>query len=312
MKRAIGPWVAILSVFVLTATACNDRPESPSVPPTPSPPQPPTLISVALTGNVTLGAVGETSQLTLTGTFSDGTSKDVSADARWTLGDPRVLTITPGGLATVTTLGRTFVTANYQNRGASTKVTATSPGTYVISGRVREPGQGGLLDAVITDAATGLSATSNLDGLFSIAALPAPEALLNVAKVNYEAREVSANERMEVDAPVQRIVRLTAGESVDPPPLAPNDLAYEIDGVRCEPCRLIRIMVPTTGDIEMRLTWQSRSRLMFLARGMVVAGDNGAASGFLTIASPGELVVYVGSSGAITSHTPFKFATTLP
>ena len=169
-------WCTLLiGALSIAGIACNDKhePVVPTMPSNPAPPAP-VVVSIALTGNVLLSAVGETSQLTLTASFSDGTAKDVTRDGRWTIGDARVLTFSPDGLITIVGLGRAFVSVTYASKSAFTRVTATPPGTFVISGRVREPGQGGVLDATVVDRATGLSAVANRDGLFSLASLPAP------------------------------------------------------------------------------------------------------------------------------------------
>jgi hypothetical protein len=152
---------------------------------------------------------------------------------------------------------------------------------------------------------------ANVDGIFQLGALPTPQARLGITKADYEPRELDATSSSDVDAPIQRIVRLTAGESVEPPPLAPNDLEYQVDGVQCHPCRMIRVAVPTTGDMELVLTWQGSSTLILFAGGMRVVGDSGRASGFLTIPTPRELIVYVGAN-RLNGHTKYKLATTLP
>jgi hypothetical protein len=202
------------------------------------------------------------------------------------------------------------VTVSYVSKTAFTQVTATPPGTFVVAGRVREPGQGGVLNATVTDRATGLSAVANVDGLFSLAALPSAHVRLSVVQTGYEPREIDADSSTDLDAPIQRVVSMTAGDAVEPPPLAPNDLSYEFDGIHCQPCRMIRIAVPTTGDMEFVLTWQSPPRLMLFAEGMRITGDSGRANGFLTISTPRELVVYVGAESA--NHTKFKLTTTRP
>jgi hypothetical protein len=307
--------VLLISVLCLSGVGCDDEPDGPLSPsPTPAappPPPPPVVVSLALSGNFELSSVGETSQLTATATLSDGTSKEVSREVRWSVLDSRVLTISPDGLVTITSLGRTNVSATYASRYASTKVAATPPGTFVISGRVREPGQGGALDATVTDRATGRSANANVDGYFSLAALPSPQARVAVAKNDYEPREIEANAMAELDAPIQKIVRLTAGESVEPAPLAPNDLAYDVGGTLCQPCRMIRVVVPTTGDMEFILTWQAPPALTLYVEGMRLTGDSGRASGFMTISAPRELIVYVGAS-QVADHERFKLETTRP
>ena len=203
------------------------------------------------------------------------------------------------------------MSARFSNKNAVTTVTATPPGTFVISGRVREPGQGGVLDAMITDRGTGFSTMANVDGIFQLGALPTPQARLGITKAEYEPRELDATSSTDVDAPIQRIVRLTAGDSIEPAPLAPNDLSYDVDGARCEPCRMIRVIVPTTGDMQLVLTWDALAKLTLYGSGMALTGDNGRAEGFLTISTPHELVVYVGAN-RLNGHTKFKLATTLP
>jgi hypothetical protein len=281
------------------------------MPSNPPPPPAPVVVSIALTGNVLLSAVGETSQLTLTASLSDGTTKDVTREGRWTIGDSRVASLAVDGLLTVLGLGRTSVNVNYLGKFATASVTATPPGTFVVAGRVREPGQGGVLDATVLDRATGLSAVTNRDGLFSLAALPTAQVRVSVTRNEYEPRELDGDSSIDLDAPIQRVVRVTAGDTVEPPPLAPHDLAYDFDGIRCQPCRMIRIAVPTTGDMEFILTWQTPPRLILFAEGMRITGDTGRANGFLTISTPRELVVYVGAESSA-NHTKFKLATTRP
>lgn len=310
MPRSKPFCALVIAALAAGGTAACDKQQSPTTPSDPAPPPPPVVVSVSLTGNVLLTSVGETSQLTLTASLSDGSTQDVTSNGRWIVGDSRVVTVTADGLLTVAGLGRTVVTVSYVSKTAFTRVTATPPGTFVVSGRVREPGQGGVLDATVTDRATGLSAVANADGLFSLAALPAAQARVSVAKSGYEPRELDASSLTELDAPIQRVVRVTAGDAIEPPPLAPNDLSYEFDGIHCQPCRMIRIEVPTTGDMEFVLTWQSPPRLMLFVEGMRITGDSGRANGFLTISTPRELVVYVGAESA--NHTKFKLTTTRP
>jgi hypothetical protein len=312
-----------VSSLALCITGCggdSDRaiPTTPSTPATtPTPPQI-MLQRVMITGNNALTAVGETSKLTATGTYSDGTTKDISTQCRWSTGDSRVVMVAQDGVITIVGLGRAYVTVNCpdgrQTQSSSIDVTATPVGTFVIAGRVREPGLGGVLDATITDLVTGRTATSDQNGRFSLPVLPSPAVHVRIFKADYETRELQSNSGTEIDAAIQQVVRITAGQSVDPPPLAPNDLPYDVNGVLCEPCRLIRINMPSPGDMTIRLTWQvagtPASRLKLLVDGQTVTGE-GTASVSITILQPREILAYVGAISGV-NHTPFKITTTLP
>jgi hypothetical protein len=304
--------VVVTSVLVLAGTACSDRSAAPTSPTAPTPAPGGYLVGIAIAGNLTLRSIGQTSQLTLTATYSDRATRDVSSEGQWTAANSEIASLSATGLLTAVAFGRTSVSGNFGGKTVGAVVTATPEGTFVIFGRVREPGQGGVQGATVMEKATGRSVSSDRLGFFSIGALPAADTRLSLSNDDYEPREIDASATMEVDAPMQRIVRITAGESVQPVPLAPNDLAYDVDGLRCRPCRLIRIIVPTTGDMELRLTWRARVRLSLSAGGMSAAGDAGSASGFLTISTPGELVVYVGSTGPLTDHVDFRLETSLP
>jgi hypothetical protein len=301
--------------MLVAAVGCGK--DSPPMAPSGSantPPPPPSVTRVSLSGNVNLTAVGETSQLTATATFSDNTTRDVTAQARWAVGDPSVAVVSPTGLLTILKLGRTFVSAVYQNLGMSATITATPPGTFVIAGRVREPGQSGLYEALVVEMQSGLSDTTDEGGEFSVAGV-ADGVRLSVTKANYESRIVDGSASANVDVPLQQVIRLTVGESASPPPLSPNDLEYFVNGVRCRPCRMIRIVVPTAGDVDVRMTWTGTWAFTLLADGRTFQADAGAVSGTLPVPAPQELVVFFGlTSGSLpfSTHVAFTVEATRP
>jgi len=70
-----------------------------------------TLVSIAVTPanpNVTLATV---QQFTATGTYSDGSTQDLTATATWVSSDTTVASIVPGGLATALALGASTISA---------------------------------------------------------------------------------------------------------------------------------------------------------------------------------------------------------
>ena len=308
----------VLVVLAQGLVGCGSRaPVSPTAPTTTttatSTPLP-TTTRIAISGNVTLTRVGETTQLTATATLSDSTTKDVTRDAKWFWGDARVATVSPSGLVTVVGFGATWISATYQSRGASMTVTATLPGTFVLAGRVREPGAGGIANVPVVDTVSGRSATTDSDGYFSVAELPRLQAHFKAEKDGYEPAETDATQT-NVDLPLQRVIRLNAGsETGKPETLAPNGVSYIVDGKICNPCRLIRIVVPRAGILDVRVTWTvPASKLTLFAEGQVVAGVVGALAANLFIDAPREVLIYLGvaSPGVVADHTPFTVETSM-
>src|SRR5882672_9989405 len=173
-----------LAVSVSCTTGKYIQPTAPgnvTVIPNPTPPttqaaSPPatpaaSVTRITITGNVALTKIGETSQLTATATLNDNTTKDVTADGRWTVGDARVIAVGVTGLITVVGFGSTSVSCGYQSRGNSLPVIATPPGTFVIAGRLRDPGRGAVPNVSVVDAMSGRSGMSDTSGQFSVAEL---------------------------------------------------------------------------------------------------------------------------------------------
>ena len=298
-------------VLIFVAAVFVNCGRSPATSPTPVPtPSPPTVTRVAISGNFALTTIGETSQLQATATLSDNTVKNVTSDGDWRVNDTRVAVVSNTGLLTVVGYGSTFVSFNYATRNASNPVTATPAGTFIISGRVREPGTGGLSSVAVLDLLSGRTATTDLGGLFALAGLPSLHAYFRVTIRGYEPVELDAT-RPQVDLPVQRVVRLTAGETVTPHPLAPNDLSYTIGNDRCDDCRLIRVVATRSGSLRVHVTWtQTMTKLRLFVQGQIANGGLGDLTADTQIDSPGEVLMYLGAMPSTTaSHTIFTFAT---
>jgi hypothetical protein len=281
-------------------------------PTTPTSTPAPTVTQISMSGNVTLTRVGETTQLTAVATLSDNTTKDVTSDSRWQGGDMRVVTLSPTGLLTVVGFGATYVSVMYQSRGTGTRVTATPAGTFVMVGRVREPGAGGLANVRLVDTISGRSATTDSSGQFSMAELPRLQAHFKAEKEGYETGEMDVT-GPDVDLPLQRVVRFVAGETAKPAPLAPNDLSYNVGGNRCNDCRLIRVVVPRAGMLNMHATWTGASKLTLFAEGQVVTADARELTADVALNAAREIVVYLGAAppNAVSGHTPFTLETSL-
>jgi uncharacterized protein YjdB len=85
--------------------------------PLPSP-LPPTIVDLDVTGGVNLCPIapGATVQLHAIATYSDGTKKDVTAQAAWSTSNPLVTNLSPDGLLKVTGTGGTDVQASFEGR----------------------------------------------------------------------------------------------------------------------------------------------------------------------------------------------------
>jgi hypothetical protein len=311
--REIG--TLLVAVLTLMSMGCGNHPSSPTpTPPAPPPtPGPPTVTRLALGGSGQFTRIGETSQLTATATLSDNTTKDVTSSVTWTVGDPRVVNVSTAGLLTVMQFGATYVQGQYQNRYGSLSVTATPAGTFVISGRVREPGAGGFSNAHVADTISGRVVTTDSGGDFSIGELPQLHAHFKVDETGFEPVEVEAT-KTTVDIPVQHVVRLTAGETAKPNALAPNDLAYTVDGKQCVDCRLIRVIVPQAGTVHVHVTWTNPGpNLSLFVEGQVVGSTPGELIADVPVNAPREVLMYLGAAPpfSVQAHTAFTFETSL-
>jgi len=92
-------------------------------------------------GNAALTAPGQTTQLTLEATLSDGSKRDVTSTAQWQSTAPNVVTVSTTGLAMAVDFGKASVYGNAASKRSSNLVVTVLPeGTYILSGRVTEPG----------------------------------------------------------------------------------------------------------------------------------------------------------------------------
>jgi uncharacterized protein YjdB len=73
--------------------------------------QPPVLASIAVTSASPSVAAGVTDQFTATGTYSDGSTQNLSSTAKWTVSSASIATISNSGLATSKAPGSAIITA---------------------------------------------------------------------------------------------------------------------------------------------------------------------------------------------------------
>ena len=254
------------------------------------------LLALTVTGRTSLTAIGETSQLTAIATASDGTKREVVADVSWNSLNSAVVTISSSGLATAVGFGGARIDVSHRSVSTTVQILVTPAGTFVVTGNVREPGQGGLAGVHVLEPVSGSATLTDQSGNYMLAALASTHLLFEKAGYEPGALEIPANRTADMRMP--RMVRIMVGETAVVPKLAHMDMSYDVGADRCYPCRLIRIIAPTVGAVHLELAWQPRnpgSPLHLWAGGHRVAGD--ATEGRLALdaaVTAGENVVYVG------------------
>lgn len=317
-RKQMNRLFATLALLVaVSACTGSDRtfpnPTAPSPPPAPAPPSTPVVVATQLriAGNTALTAVAETSQLTTTATFADGTEKDVTAETIWSSSDQNVATVT-AGLVTVRGFGATSISARYQQRFQSVMLKPTPSGTFVLNGRAREPGRGGLAAVTVTDTASRRSTLTDSNGIYSLASLPQRETRLQFSKDGFELAELDATQAFG-DVPLQRIIHLRAGETVTSTGFAPHDLTYMVGGERCSPCRLVRVVADAPGTFHVRVTWREiRATMSLWVNGSIIRGSTSEVETDVPL-TQGESLVYLEMtlSGAAGVHLPFTITTSV-
>jgi len=302
---------SLATMLALGSLACGSSPTTPSPgsSPGPSPAPVASVTTVRVSGNSALTAIGETTQLRAIADYSDGTTKDVTAEALWTSDRPASFTVS-SGVVTVVDFGLANILARVQVRSGSIQVTATSPNTLVFIGRVREPGNSGIGNVQVLDTISKRAVVTSESGEYVVANLR--EALFRVEKDGFESVEIKgAPFPAYGDIPMQRFVRLAIGAVVTTQ-VAPNDLSYEFGSDRCFPCKRIRVTVPTAGTLHLTATqpgvvktglniWVNSNR--FAPTASSVLAD--------VAVSAGELFVYVGGFSSTSGYVPFTFTTSL-
>jgi hypothetical protein len=275
------------------------------------------LASLAMTGNLKLNAVGETSQLAATVTYVDGSTRDVTSEARWSSTTPAVATVglpPTAGLLIARALGATSVLVAYPPIGQSLfkagQVVVTPAGTFVATGRTREPGAGGIRAATVTHLPSGQSSPTDANGEFNIGGLSGSPRF-SFSKEGYEGATADVTPDVYTDVALQRVVHAVAGGAPVTGKLAPNDMDYAASGsTHCQPCRLIRVTSPAAGTVQLTLTWVDPSiELRVWVDGRVFAGATGDREVTATFtAGSNEVLVYVGRS----KGGPVQFQDYLP
>jgi len=92
-----------------------------------------TLVSIALTPANPSVPLGAGQQFTATGTFTDGSTQNLTTSATWNSSAPAIASIDPAGLATSITPGSTVIRASVGSISATTTFTVSAPALVSLS-----------------------------------------------------------------------------------------------------------------------------------------------------------------------------------
>ena len=101
---------------------------------------PPRLESIAVTPSNGDVSKGLTQQFKATGTYSNGSTRDLSQSVSWTSSDTTIVTIAAGGLATTVATGTATIQASQRAVSGSTNLTVTSAAVASIAVAPASPG----------------------------------------------------------------------------------------------------------------------------------------------------------------------------
>lgn len=180
--------IALAMAAVLGIAACNGPEGSPTAPSDLAP----TVTSLTITGSTSIRGLGGTTQLAAIAGYSDGTAREVTAEAQWSSSDndplSAVVRVISPGLILGERYGQGDVRARYASeRGtasASTPVRVVPDGAFLVTVAVSD--HGFATDAArvqVTSPAGTFSATTDLWGVVSLPAVG--EAMVQVDKAGF-------------------------------------------------------------------------------------------------------------------------------
>jgi hypothetical protein len=291
--RTLGPLVAVL---VLASSSCGgDETTTIGSSGSQTSPVQPTVTRLFINGTPpTLDAIGQTARVTAVATYSDGTTGDVSAQATWTSSNPTLFTVS-AGLVTAVNYGLARINASLQNRGSSITATATPPGTFIMTGRAREPGFSGISGVRILETLSNRSTLTDSNGEYSLAALTSVRSL-KFDKDGYENIEIVPTDIGSqlvryAEGALQRVVRLSPGETLGLQ-IAPHDVAHDVGSYHCYPCKVVRVTTPG-GTLRLTATWTRESALFIWIGSQRFEPTDKSVIAEAAVAS-GEIPVYIG------------------
>lgn len=203
MAAAVRQYFAALpAILGVLALAGCDRSANPASPTPIAGPGSPSLVSLTVDGTMLLDRPGATGQLTAIAAFSDGTSRDVTAEASWTATDGWI-TVVGRGAITATRYGTATVNARYLTRTATARIRIAPAGAFLMNGSVT--GAGGFrLPGARVEFSSGCGTHTTITDEFGSYILPATgQATMRVQMNGFQAQvkqvTVGADARFDVE-----------------------------------------------------------------------------------------------------------------
>jgi hypothetical protein len=186
-KRSFG--ASILLVLAAAIGACHHE-SGPVTPSQTTPGGEPSLVRVEIAPLPAI-APGQSTLLSLVGYLSDGTTRDVTREARWNSTDTSVLVVDEDFRASALRMGEIQLSATVTRPGLGSvssvrEVLVLFPDTYRLSGRVLASGRplSGAQVEVIDGPRAGQRTTSNADGSYRVYGVSGSTSVL-VADIGY-------------------------------------------------------------------------------------------------------------------------------
>lgn len=157
--------------LVVLATSCDDSPNPTRPSGTTNPPAAgPTTVTRVDTVIPTSLEPGASARATASATMSDGSVRDVTAEAQWSSTNSSVVRASAGGALVAADRGEAMVTARFANRSSTGRIFVLPAGTFRLTGVVSEAGEpvNTVRVEVIAGTGQGLSAVTNPDGQFAL------------------------------------------------------------------------------------------------------------------------------------------------
>lgn len=213
-RGRLAPLLVALVLALASARCINGSGTAPAPTPTAAPPD---VTAMAVTGAGAAVNPGQTSQLTATATYSDGTIEPVTDRAAWSSTNTAIATVSATGVATFVAVGEVEIRATFKSVTGMARVTvdAVQAVKYDLTGRLTDRDNNRGVENVRVEVTDGpdvqRSATTDVDGRYTLSSLSPGTVTVRITNPKYE--------------PVTRAVTLTGPTRLDvalvPIPVAP-------------------------------------------------------------------------------------------